>query len=320
MIISPYLLTDPLFERLKTKVGDCAMECLIWLYAFCEADRRGGNLGRIDANYLERICKWKGQPGVLGAALLEPDCDRPGFVQIVDGYYHVVGWDKRNKKLLGAWSAREKGEAKKSKRLMQKVLEQSTDEAPTFNSNSDDIANSVQFIETDFRYIENAPRCHRVEESRVEESRVEESGGTSPTPPNACERRFPPSSVEEVISYGETCTPPVPRHRCLQFWAHYEGQAVTKSGKRLWMTSQGTIITNWKARLHGWALENGETEQKNTARESAAVSARLSSVERRLREIGDGNADTVVEKLRLQKERADLLLQQKGCVPNAKDK
>jgi hypothetical protein len=308
MVINAHIISDPHFKRFKAEVGAGAMEYIVRLYAYCEADQRGEELGRIDDLILESICCWEGEPGRLATALKAPFGQELGFVDVRDGRYRVVGWEERNNRLVNSWKNGVKGGRPKATRDKSQNQSGVTQNQSGVTQNRSGVT-------------QNRSGVSREEKRREEKSRVEESGGFSPTPPAGGVPRISPSfpaSPEEVVRYGATCTPPVPSHRCLQFWAHYEGQAVIRNGQRVWTTSKGTVISNWQERLRGWAFNDGETSQKNTARESTAVTARLQAVERRLREIGDGTGETVVEKLRLEKERAALLTQQKQCVTELK--
>jgi hypothetical protein len=57
-----------------------------------------------------------------------------------------------------------------------------------------------------------------------------------------------PSSVEEVIAYGQSLG--IPEAQCRAFWAHYEGQARTnENGDIFWITSGEAVVTNWKIKL-----------------------------------------------------------------------
>ena len=61
-----------------------------------------------------------------------------------------------------------------------------------------------------------------------------------------------PFTEQEVVDYGETCTPPVPADVCRAFFGHYEGQRATSpNGEIFWiMGGEGSrVITKWQAKL-----------------------------------------------------------------------
>lgn len=74
-----------------------------------------------------------------------------------------------------------------------------------------------------------------------------------------------PSSLKEVIDFGKTLLPPVSEEICRIFWGYYEGQAKTNpSGDIFWITSSGTIVTNWKAKLPSFRGNEPKSKQKQT--------------------------------------------------------
>lgn len=88
--------------------------------------------------------------------------------------------------------------------------------------------------------------------------RKEESGAkhTISNAPSIKELRLHgiPISEEAVIEYGQTCEPKIDAKICRKFFRHYEGQAKTNhEGQIFWVTSGGTVITNWHFKLKYFA-------------------------------------------------------------------
>jgi hypothetical protein len=312
MIVPRDLLNCPKFMAFRVDVGPIAMECLIRLWAYCEADQRGENLGRINDSVLERICMWEGDPGKLAAALIEPLGEEPGFVVVHNGEYIVKGWNERNRSLCVRWEAG-RATALAWQRRKKAEAQSRIGEVPC----SPRRRNKAD--KTSHRHKRVLRGAIRGEErsgekcSEEKSSPLSSSGGVPPTPPSgsvASPGSFCPSSCEEVVAYGTGCTPPIPYDRCVDFWAHFEGQVRYVKGERVWQTSKGVVITNWKERLKGWRQKphSGKPSSQSDAKPTDA--ARLVTIERRLHAIGDGNADTLLEKRRLQKEHAQLLQQQ----------
>lgn len=74
-----------------------------------------------------------------------------------------------------------------------------------------------------------------------------------------------PKTVDEVVTFGQTCQPKVEAERCRSFWAHYEGQARTNpDGQIFWVTSGEAVVTNWKAKLPTWSMEYGNNKNNGS--------------------------------------------------------
>lgn len=104
MRVEPGLTSHPKFIRLKKRVGDIAAEVLIRLWGHCQDSQRGEYWPRADADYLEVVCGWDGQPGLLWRALL----DAHWILQDAGGV-RVHDWNAMNPSFLANWRNGPKG-------------------------------------------------------------------------------------------------------------------------------------------------------------------------------------------------------------------
>lgn len=75
-----------------------------------------------------------------------------------------------------------------------------------------------------------------------------------------------PSSAEEVVAYGKSINPPIDERTCRDFFAHYEGQARTDpNGDIFWITSGDAVVTNWKAKLPSFTLNQKANANHRTS-------------------------------------------------------
>lgn len=98
MRVEPQFVDHPKLIRLKRRVGDYAVEGVIRLWGHCQESQRGGTWRGADAEYVEIVTRWTGQPGEFYKALIEV-----GFLEEVPGAVVVHDWDKMNRKALTAW-------------------------------------------------------------------------------------------------------------------------------------------------------------------------------------------------------------------------
>ena len=99
MIIEADIVRHPKFIKLKTLVGDIALEHLARLWAHCQQGKRGQTWTGADALYVEVVITGSSQRGKLFTALR--DCDwlheRPDGIEIHE-------WDKYNASLVARWN------------------------------------------------------------------------------------------------------------------------------------------------------------------------------------------------------------------------
>lgn len=98
MRVEPETPDHPKFRRLKRRVGDIAMECLVRLWAHCQNGQRGGTWSRIDPEYVEVVAGWAGKPGELYAALKDI-----GWVEERGTKLVIHDWDKMNSRAKANW-------------------------------------------------------------------------------------------------------------------------------------------------------------------------------------------------------------------------
>ena len=101
MRVEPELLGHPKFLRLKRIVGDGAMEYLVKLWGHCQGNQRGEFWPGADAGYVEMVCGWDGEMGVLYRALVE--CGRPGFIRVESEGLRIHDWDEMNPQFVKNW-------------------------------------------------------------------------------------------------------------------------------------------------------------------------------------------------------------------------
>lgn len=104
MRVEPELPTHPKFLRLKKRVGDGAAEYLIRMWGHCQANQRGEFWPNADPEYLELICSWAGEEGVLYRSLREG-----GWVQQEPGGIRIHDWDAMNSRITVNWRVGKKG-------------------------------------------------------------------------------------------------------------------------------------------------------------------------------------------------------------------
>lgn len=106
MRVEPELPNHPKFVRLKRRVGDYAMEALIRIWGHCQQNGRGELWRGADAEYLELIADWEGEPGLLFRSLTDPTIN---FVQVIEGGLLVHDWNETNKQIVKNWENGPKG-------------------------------------------------------------------------------------------------------------------------------------------------------------------------------------------------------------------
>lgn len=111
MNVQPALLDHPKFTAFKRELGAPeAVEYLLRLWGHCQIEQRGGNWGKVDAEYIEAICRWTGEAGKLFLALSRQYFRRPGWITMAgNGAVTVVGWDEENHGLISCWKNGGKG-------------------------------------------------------------------------------------------------------------------------------------------------------------------------------------------------------------------
>lgn len=104
MRVEPETPDHPKFVRLKRRIGDLAMECLIRVWAHCQNSQRGGTWRGVDAEYLECVARWTGPAGELYAALKES-----GWVEEARNALVIHDWDRMNARAKANWDNGQKG-------------------------------------------------------------------------------------------------------------------------------------------------------------------------------------------------------------------
>lgn len=104
MRVEPELPDHPKYLRLKRRVGDFAMEALVRLWGHCQQNQRGGCWRGVDAEYVELIAKWDGEPVLLFRSLLET-----GWIEQKDDTILIHDWDEMNKQFVTNWNNGTKG-------------------------------------------------------------------------------------------------------------------------------------------------------------------------------------------------------------------
>lgn len=103
MRVEPELPINPKYRRLKTAVGDIAMEVLITIWAHCQQNQRGEFWEGADAAYVEMICNWTGNRGELFRALVECGLPKVGFIIPEEGGLRIHEWEEMNCQMVGNW-------------------------------------------------------------------------------------------------------------------------------------------------------------------------------------------------------------------------
>lgn len=87
---------------------------------------------------------------------------------------------------------------------------------------------------------------------------------STPTTPKRLHRL--PATLEEVIEAGRKRRDPKDEATCRRFWNHYEGQAKSnENGEIFWITSGGTIVTNWLLKLDDWRPESSSQNAQSAS-------------------------------------------------------
>lgn len=106
MRVEPELPDHPQYRRLKRRVGDYAMEALLRIWGHCQQNKRGEFWPGADAEYLELIAEWEGEPGLLYRSLTDKDI---GFVVVEEGGLRIHNWDEMNPQFVKNWVNGPKG-------------------------------------------------------------------------------------------------------------------------------------------------------------------------------------------------------------------
>ena len=104
MRVEPELPDHPKFLRLKRRIGDVAMECLVRMWGHCQQNQRGGHWPSADAEYLEIVCKWSGKAGELHAALVDTK-----WIEEAGGGLLIHDWEEVNCLTISGWRNGKKG-------------------------------------------------------------------------------------------------------------------------------------------------------------------------------------------------------------------
>mgnify|MGYP007007270864 CR=1 FL=1 len=168
MRVSPQLLDHPKFLRLQAELAKVdpavnALEILLRIWGHCETSRHGEVWPGADAEYVETVCRWFGEPGKLAAALTKPLGKLTPFVVLNGEGATISGWDVHNAGLHASWTARSSKKRRFTAKLEQPTDDHSSEAWPdaTDDATDDDSINNST----------NTPPKRRGEGSRVEWSR-----------------------------------------------------------------------------------------------------------------------------------------------------
>ena len=100
MIIEPDLMSHPKFIRLKSILGDLAMEYLVRLWAHCQQNKRGHVWPAATADYVEVVCTGRSHKGTPVFQALR-EC---AWVHERQDGIEVHDWDKHNASLVARWN------------------------------------------------------------------------------------------------------------------------------------------------------------------------------------------------------------------------
>ena len=109
MRVEPELRTHNKFKRLKRIVGEGAMEYVIAIWGHCQSNQRGGFWPGTDVDYVEMLCDWDGEAGLLFKALVECGAPKAGFIEVETGGLRIHDWDEMNSKTIANWGNGAKG-------------------------------------------------------------------------------------------------------------------------------------------------------------------------------------------------------------------
>ncbi len=244
MIVSGDIFSNPKFLALRREVGPQALECLCRLWAHCAEDKRGPDWGKVDADYVELVCHWQGEPGRLFTALTAPKI--PGKKPWIEKYYNrlvIHGWREYNANMVANWKKGPLGGRPKK-----------TNSKPAVNP-------------------QVSPGLAADNQIRREEKRVEDhTQGGAPFP----EAEWP--SVEEFCSYAEMHG--LPGWKAKQEWLNAERKRW--KGIENWRAHSDWVRTLWEqagrpgpsqpsGRPNSGAEKSGETHFQKVTREKALI-------------------------------------------------
>lgn len=203
MKVEASIVTHPKFLRLKKAVGDYAMEALVRMWAHCEGGQKGEYWKGADADYLEAVTQWDGEPGKLFTALV--NCrwveKHPRGIRIHDWAAHnwrrVVNWK------LGPKGGRRKANPKPETVNPKETLGLATGSTP-LNELSD--LNELSEVKANNNGVEkqNSEQLGRVEASKARfvalRDRIEKLStlGDDATPIERAELRKKRRELEEL--------------------------------------------------------------------------------------------------------------------------
>jgi hypothetical protein len=281
MNVQPDFPNHPKTRLLKRELGaqaGQACEFILRLWAHCQENQRGANWGKgVTAEYVEMVCEWPGEPGVLFTALLKRLMPgRTGFAEVNrKGEFIVHDWDEHNRGLLANWFRNPNGRAGANGKPKDGGGEASG--KPRVPGGPD----------------RGGPN-KRGEDKRGEEKRGE--GAAAPPSPAfafAGEVEHPPT-LEAVIAFGAALRPVCPEENCRRFWHHHAGKnwrAFTDFRHALvnwWEEDQkknagagaGGKLEEWRREMEkidtelGWQKDAGKIEKLKKRR--AELSRKLS--------------------------------------------
>lgn len=173
------LLDHPKFLRLRKRLGNDALEILLRIWGHCQSAQRGGTWRAADAEYVEIVARWSGNPGEAYKALVEV-----GFIDERANSIVIHDWEEFNSRTITNWRNGRSGGRPAGKKAEPHNNPPRTDGKPM-----------------------GLPRVTRGEPERVSE-RVSErmnEGGDMGTPPEVVSET--PSPASEAAPSPATSTP-----------------------------------------------------------------------------------------------------------------
>ncbi len=275
MIVQRGLLTHPKFTRLENAVGADALKYLLRLWGHCEEAQRGGNWRHADEEYVESVCGWTGEPGLLFAALSRaPMKGKAGWIEVKKHAVIIHHWESINATLVNAWRAGRKGGRPKTSRLAAGK--------PAANQPGTRLDGMG------------------LDGMGVEGSKADGSGVSGQTHAPF----YPPPSLEQVFEHARKCGWPWTEPQIRVAWLAFES-AKTDDGSWFWGKK---ICTDWRAAMEVRLHEN---EKESPARiNTSAVNGSLMEIRRRLEELEGSEEDSAIKERRSLLVKRDRLVEE----------
>lgn len=256
------------------------MHHLTKLWAFCQSNQRGQRIGKLSPDFVEALCEWSGDRGVLFNALTSPltpsGC---GWLEVDEkGVYIVHDWNDANAGLIANWKNGAKNKKNRKPRISHGLS--------TGQPSPDPIPTTVHLLD-------------RIGSDRIGEKKMgSEGGGTHAREPVAS-----PPALDVVLAYARSVGWPYTEEAVRKAWLEFEA-AKLPDGSWAWGKR---AVTDWR---HALEVRLSDSTEKNPP--PTAINGRLMTITRRLAEIEDSPLrEEMSERRALKREQAQLLEQQK---------